>query len=75
MLVLITYDVNTQTAAGVRRLAWVAKKICTNYGQRAQNSVFECIVDRTVCHIEKQLKDIIDVDKDSVEVLCHGGKV
>lgn len=46
MLVLITYDVNTQTAAGVRRLARVAK-ICTNYGQRVQNSVFECIVDQT----------------------------
>ena len=64
MLVLITYDVNTQTAAGVRRLARVAK-ICTNYGQRVQNSVFECIVDQTqYVMLKKQLKDIIDVDKD-----------
>lgn len=56
MLVLITYDVNTQTAAGVRRLARVAK-ICTNYGQRVQNSVFECIVDQTqYVHIEKAVE-------------------
>ena len=40
MLVLITYDVNTQTAAGRKRLRKVAKE-CTNYGQRVQNSVFE----------------------------------
>lgn len=39
MLVLITYDVNTQTAAGRKRLHKVAKE-CTNYGQRVQNSVF-----------------------------------
>lgn len=56
MLVLITYDVNTQTAAGVRRLARVAK-ICTNYGQRVQNSVFECIVDQTqYVHVEKAVE-------------------
>ena len=61
MLVLITYDVNTQTAAGVRRLARVA------------NSVFECIVDQTQYVIlKKQLKDIIDVDKDSVRYYVMG---
>ena len=42
MLVLITYDVNTETAAGRARLRKVAKQ-CVNYGQRVQNSVFECI--------------------------------
>ena len=74
MLVLITYDVNTQTAAGVRRLARVAK-ICTNYGQRVQNSVFECIVDQTqYVMLKKQLKDIIDVDKDSVRYYVMGEK-
>ena len=44
MFVLITYDVNTETIDGVRRLRKVAKK-CVNYGQRVQNSVFECIMD------------------------------
>ena len=40
MFVLITYDVNTQTSAGKRRVRRVAKE-CVNYGQRVQNSVFE----------------------------------
>lgn len=44
MLVLITYDVNTETASGKKRLRKVAKE-CQNYGQRVQNSVFECIMD------------------------------
>ena len=48
MLVLITYDVNTQSAAGKKRLRQVAKQ-CVNYGQRVQNSVFECILDATQC--------------------------
>jgi CRISPR-associated protein Cas2 len=44
MMVLITYDVNTETAEGRRRLRRVAK-VCENNGQRVQNSVFECLVD------------------------------
>lgn len=44
MLVLITYDVNTETPAGRRRLRRIAKT-CQNYGQRVQFSVFECNVD------------------------------
>lgn len=48
MLVLITYDVNTETAAGRSRLRKVAKQ-CTNYGQRVQNSVFECNMDAAKC--------------------------
>ena len=44
MLVLITYDVSTQSAEGKTRLRKVAKE-CVNYGQRVQNSVFECILD------------------------------
>ena len=46
MMVLVTYDVNTQTAEGRKRLRTVAK-ICVDYGQRVQNSVFECLVDPT----------------------------
>ena len=44
MLVLISYDVNTEDAAGKRRLRRIAKQ-CQNFGQRVQNSVFECLVD------------------------------
>ncbi|AWU94964.1 CRISPR-associated endonuclease Cas2 [Azospirillum ramasamyi] len=44
MLMLITYDVNTQDAAGRRRLRRVAKA-CRDFGQRVQFSVFECEVD------------------------------
>ena len=44
MLVLISYDVSTQDAAGRRRLRLIAKQ-CVNYGQRVQNSVFECLLD------------------------------
>ena len=74
MLVLITYDVNTETAAGKKRLRKVAKQ-CENYGRRVQNSVFECIVDQTqYVMLKKQLKDIIDVDKDSVRYYVMGEK-
>lgn len=44
MLVVVSYDVSTQEAAGRRRLRRVAK-VCTNFGLRVQNSVFECLVD------------------------------
>ena len=44
MLVFVTYDVNTETAAGRRRLRKVAK-VCVDYGQQVQNSVFECLLD------------------------------
>ena len=42
MLVLITYDVNTEAPAGRKRLRQIARQ-CVNYGQRVQNSVFECL--------------------------------
>lgn len=72
MLILITYDVNTQTSAGVKRLAKVAK-ICTNYGQRVQNSVFECLVDGTqFAMLKKQLVDVIDEKKDSIRYYIMG---
>ena len=44
MLVLVTYDVRTEDAQGRRRLRRVAK-VCEDWGQRVQNSVFECLVD------------------------------
>jgi CRISPR-associated protein Cas2 len=44
MLILVTYDVSTETVEGRRRLRRVAK-VCKDYGQRVQKSVFECKVD------------------------------
>ncbi len=44
MLVLVSYDVSTKDPAGPRRLRRIAK-VCEDYGQRVQNSVFECMVD------------------------------
>ena len=66
MLVLITYDVNTQTSAGKRRLRKVAKE-CQNYGQRVQNSVFEVLLDAAQLEVLKhELGKIIDTEQDSV---------
>ena len=74
MLVLITYDVNTQTAAGRKRLRKVAKE-CTNYGQRVQNSVFECQMDATKCRQVKDiLEKIIDKEVDSLRFYYLGNK-
>lgn len=52
ILILITYDVSTQDASGQKRLRKVAKE-CVNYGQRVQNSVFECILDASQLLIVK----------------------
>lgn len=66
MLVLITYDVNTQTAAGRKRLRKVAKQ-CVNHGQRVQNSVFECVLDAAKFAVVKhKLESIIDTQTDSL---------
>lgn len=66
MMVLVTYDVNTESAEGRKWLRKVAK-CCVNYGQRVQNSVFECLVDNATCvKLKKQLSDIIDPEKDSL---------
>ena len=74
MLVLITYDVNTETAAGKSRLRKVAKQ-CVNYGRRVQNSVFECILDNAQCVMLKSLlADIIDEKADSLRFYYLGNK-
>lgn len=74
MLVLITYDVNTETAAGRTRLRKVAKQ-CMNYSRRVQNSVFECIVDNAQCvMLRSLLTDIIDVNVDSLRFYYLGNK-
>lgn len=72
MLVLITYDVNTENKSGRRRLAKVAKQ-CVNYGQRVQNSVFECVMDYSKCReVEDILEKIIDKDLDSLRFYYLG---
>ena len=74
MLVLITYDVNTETAAGKKRLRQVAKQ-CVNYGRRVQNSVFECEMDAAKCReVKAILEEIIDVEKDSLRFYYLGNR-
>ena len=74
MLVLVTYDVSTQDAAGKKRLRKVAKE-CVNYGQRVQNSVFECIVDASQALILKdKLLSLIDESCDSLRFYYLGNK-
>ncbi len=66
MILLITYDINVTSDNGKNRLRKVAK-ICTNYGQRVQNSVFECKVNEAeFLIIKKQLTDVIDRNMDSL---------
>ena len=73
MLILVTYDVNTETSAGKARLRKVAK-VCTNYGQRVQNSVFECLLDAAQYVEFKACLERIDSDKDSLRFYELGNK-
>ena len=74
MLVLITYDVNTQTSAGRKRLRQVAKQ-CINYGQRVQNSVFECHMDAPLCRaVQQKLISLIDPETDSLRFYYLGNQ-
>lgn len=66
MLILVTYDVNTTTAKGRKRLARIAK-ICCNYGQRVQNSVFECDLDAAkLVQVKAKMLEVIDEKQDSL---------
>jgi CRISPR-associated protein Cas2 len=72
MMVLVSYDVNTRDAAGRKRLRKVAKE-CQNYGQRVQNSVFECLVDPVqFAQLRERLENIIDEEKDSLRYYYLG---
>ena len=74
MLTLITYDVNTEDHDGRRRLRKVARH-CVNYGQRVQNSVFECLADAaTMEKIKSELIDLIDPKKDSLRFYQLGNQ-
>ncbi|GFI04771.1 MAG: CRISPR-associated endonuclease Cas2 [Lachnospiraceae bacterium] len=72
MLVLITYDVSTQSAEGKTRLRKVAKE-CVNYGQRVQNSVFECILDASqLLLLKDRLVSLISEKEDSLRFYYLG---
>jgi CRISPR-associated protein Cas2 len=72
MMVLVTYDVETTTSIGRTRLRKVAKS-CVNYGQRVQNSVFECVLDPAqFSELKNRLLSIIDEEKDNLRFYFLG---
>lgn len=72
MLILITYDVDTTTKAGEMRLKKVAKE-CVNYGQRVQNSVFECLItEAQMVRLKATLSSIINETTDSIRFYFLG---
>lgn len=72
MMVLITYDVNTAGDGGSKRLRRVAK-LCENFGQRVQNSVFECLVDPVQwTDLRYRLEKEIDKERDSLRYYFLG---
>ena len=74
MLILVTYDVETVTPKGRHRLQMVAKA-CKTYGQRVQNSVFECVVDYTqYTQLKIELRSLIDTKNDSIRIYNLGNK-
>lgn len=72
MMVLVTYDVSTETREGQRRLRRVAKA-CENWGQRVQNSVFECWLDPAqFTELKGTLLGIVDDETDSLRFYYLG---
>lgn len=72
MMVLITYDVSTVTEDGKKRLRKVAKQ-CVNYGQRVQNSVFECLLEPAqFAQLRRTLEATIDKKEDSIRYYLLG---
>ena len=72
MMVLVTYDVNTETPAGRLRLRRVAK-VCENFGQRVQNSVFECLLDPAGWVVlRSRLLEAVDQELDSLRFYFLG---
>ena len=74
MLILVTYDVNTETEEGRKRLKKVAK-MCLNYGQRVQNSVFECLLDASqFVYFKAKMEELIDKETDSLRFYNLGNR-
>jgi CRISPR-associated protein Cas2 len=72
VFVVVSYDVSTMDAAGRRRLRKVAKA-CESFGQRVQNSVFECLVDNeSWTRLKHRLLDEVDLEQDSLRFYYLG---
>lgn len=72
MMVVVAYDVQTLQQSGRKRLSRVSK-MCCHYGQRVQNSVFECLVSPSeFLVLENELEKIIDKDEDSLRFYMLG---
>ena len=72
MMILITYDVSTADSGGAKRLRKVAK-ICEDYGQRVQNSVFECLIDpEQLVMLKNKLLKIVKLESDSLRIYYLG---
>lgn len=68
MYILVTYDVQTDTLAGQRRLRKVAR-LCMDYGQRVQNSVFECVLTEVqLAELRHKLESAMDTVNDSIRI-------
>lgn len=68
MYILITYDVQTETLEGQRRLRKVAR-LCQDFGQRVQNSVFECVLSEVqLAELRNRLLHVMDVQNDSIRI-------
>jgi CRISPR-associated protein Cas2 len=68
MVVVVAYDVNTEKAAGRRRLRRVARA-CKDYGQRVQKSIFECQVDETAwTRLKHRLIEEMNEKEDSLRL-------
>lgn len=66
MNILVTYDVDTISEKGQKRLRQVAQ-ICKDYGQRVQNSVFECeVTEAQYIVLKEALRNTMDVKLDSI---------
>ena len=71
-MVLITYDVDTISETGAKRLRKVAK-VCQDYGQRVQNSVFECrLTEAQFVLVKNKIENIINMDLDNVRFYFLG---
>jgi CRISPR-associated protein Cas2 len=74
MMVLITYDVETASKSGQKRLRKVSR-LCQSYGQRVQSSVFECLVDAALMRqLKHRLVELIDQEKDSLRFYYLGNE-
>lgn len=68
MYILVTYDVSTETEVGQKRLRKVAR-LCMDYGQRVQNSVFECVLTEVqLAELKNRLQQVIDSQNDSIRI-------